>query len=240
MTPQKTARTSYPTRKKTRNEAMRALKKILAAALIISCAIASLVSCNRKYDEDEVISAAGELIKKSAVLEDILFGEGFGIDLSDTNIGYKKADAASVKSYSDKLGISFTDINGLRSVISSVYTAGYANDIFSGVLYGNPNFKTRYYQDGDAIMVDTTYKKLKKDEITYHYETLKVSDVNGEKITVSLDITIKTSDGKSQNRNISVDMIEDASGWKIDTPTYAVYNENYDKYKDLENELNKK
>ncbi len=219
---------------------MRALNKIFAALAVLSCILTVFTSCNRKYDEDEVISAARELIRKSDILEDILFGEGFTVDYMDSGIGYKRADATSVKHYSDLLGVSFTDIDGLRSVISGVYTAGYAGDIFSGVLYGSPDSNTRYYQDGDDIMVYANYARTKKDEITYHYDTLKVSGVKGKKITVSLDITILTDGGKSQNRNISVDMIEEASGWKLDTPTYAVYNENYDKYKDLEDELNKR
>ncbi len=219
---------------------MRALRKIIVIITLFATLVPALFSCDRKYDEAEVISAAETLIKKSALIEDILFGEGFSTDMMDTNIGYKKVEPASIKQYSEKLGESFSDLAGFRAVISKVYTAGYANDIFSGVLYGTIDSHTRYYQDGDYIMADTTFERRKVDSITYHYSTLKVEDVNGEKITVSIDITITTKDGKSQNRNIEVDMLEEASGWKLDTPTFAVYNENYNDYKDLEDELNKK
>ena len=69
-------------------------------------------------------------------------------------------------------------------------------------------------------------------------------DVNGEKITVSISITITkdagTSSEKTQKKTVEVDLIEDATGWKLDTPTFAVYNEDQDKIKELENELNKR
>ncbi len=219
---------------------MKALKRILALLLMTALIVPALFSCDRKYDEAEVKAAAERLIKKSALIEDILFGEGFSVDMMDTGIGYKKVEPASIEQYSEKLGESFSDLSGFRAVISKVYTAGYAGDIFSGVLYGTVDSNTRYYQDGEYIMADTTFKRKKTDSITYHYQSLKVADVNGEKITVSIDITITRQDGKSQNRNIEIDMIEEASGWKLDTPTFAVYNEKYESYKELEGELNKK
>ncbi len=205
---------------------MRALRKIIVMLTLAASLITAFAACDRKYDEKEVIAAAERLIKKSAVIEDVLFGEGFSVDMMDTGVGYKKVEESSIEYYSEKLGEDFKDLAGFKAVISKVYTAGYAGDIFSGVLYGTVDSNTRYYQDGDYIMADTTYRRRKVDTIEYHYETLTVADVNGEKITVALDITITNKDGKSQRKNIEVDLIEEASGWKLDTPTFAVYYEN--------------
>ncbi len=221
---------------------MKAIGKILFVLVLFSALLTSFASCgDRKYDEGEVIAAADRLIRKSAVIEDILYGKGFDLSLSgDSGVGYKRVDPNSVKYYADLMGESFTDLAGLRAVISNVYTAGYASDIFSLVLSGSINTDTRYYQNGSDIMASQTYKQKKKDEIAYHYETLRVDGVDGEKITVAIDITITTKEGKSQRRTIKVDMLEEASGWRLDTSTFAVYNENYESYKDLENQLNKK
>lgn len=219
---------------------MRLLKKLLSLILVTFAIVTSLASCDRDYDEAEVIAAAEALIRRSDILEDIIFGEGFDYRLEGTS-SYQPASEIDVKRYADALGESFSTLDELKAVLSKVYTVGYKNDILFGVLSGDINSSlTRYYQDGESIMVLTTYKPQKTDEIEYHYETLRVADVNDQKITVSLDVTVTAADGKSQRITIEVDMLEEADGWKLDTPTYAVYNENYQNYKDLENELNKR
>ncbi len=223
---------------------MKAIVKIIFSVCLIVSLFASFISCDRKYDEAEVIAAANTLIRKSAVIEDILYGEGFSV-LSDegeneqTN-GYQRVNPESIAYYASQMGETFTDIAGLKSVISKVYTAGYANDIFSGVLTGSSSSYTRYFQDGEYIMSSSSYVKRKTDTIVYDYNTLRVTDVDGEKITVSVDIVIINSQGQTQSKSIEIDMLEEASGWKLDTPTFAVYNANQDRYNQLENELNKK
>ena len=226
---------------------MRLLKKLLSLILVTSAIVTSLASCDRDYDEAEVIAAAEALIRKSDILEDIIFGVGFDYHLEGTS-SYQPASEIDVERYSEALGVSVSTVDELKAVLSRIYTAGYRNDILSGVLSGDINSSlTRYYQDGEKIMVLTTYKPQKTDEIEYHYETLRVADVNDQKITVSLDVTVTRTEKtgsettkKSQRITIEVDMLEEADGWKLDTPTYAVYNENYQNYKDLENELNKR
>lgn len=219
---------------------MRLLKRLIPLILIISTVFTSLVSCgDRDYDEAEVKAAAETLIRKSAILEDILFGEGLDHHIEGT-LSYQIVSEDDIKRKSEAMGESFSTVDELKVILSKVYTVGYKNDLLSGILSGDVNQYTRYYQNGEKMMKLVTYDVKKKDEIEYHYDTLKVKDVEGEKITVSLDITITTDDGKSQRITIDVDMIEEPDGWKLDTPTYAVYNENYQNYKDLENELNKR
>jgi acid phosphatase family membrane protein YuiD len=217
----------------------RAIKKLVALLLAAVCALGAFTSCDRDYDEAEVKAAAESLIKKSDILETIIFGKGFDYHI-EGSATYKVADKADVKRYAEMLGEDFTTVDGLKAVLSKVYTAGYKSDIISGVLSGDINGYTRYYQDGENIMVYTLFKVRKTDDIKYHYDTIKVEDVDGEKITVSIKITITNSEGKSQDRTIEVDLIEEAGGWRLDTPTYSVYSENYQDYKDLENELNRK
>ena len=218
---------------------MKAVKRVIALLLAAVTLLTALESCDRDYDEAEVKAAAASLIKKSDILETIIFGKGFDYHLEGIG-NYKEVNQSDVKNYADMLGESFTTLDGLKSVLSKVYTAGYKNDIISGVLSGDINGYTRYYQDGEKLMIYTNFKIRKTDEMEYHYDTLKVEDVNGEKITVSIDVTVTNSEGKSQKRKIEVDLLEETGGWRLDTPTYAVYSENYQDYKDLENELNRK
>lgn len=220
---------------------MRLFKRLIPLILIISTVFTSLISCgDRDYDEAEVKAAAENLIRKSDILEDILFGEGLDHHIIEGTLSYQTVSADDIKRKSEAMGESFSTVEELKVILSKVYTVGYKNDLLSGILSGDVNKYTRYYQNGEKMMKLVTYDVKKKDEIEYHYDTLNVKDVEGEKITVSLDITITTKDGKSQRITIDVDMIEEPDGWKLDTPTYAVYNENYQNYKDLENELNKR
>ena len=221
---------------------MKAVKRVIALLLAAVTLLTALASCDRDYDEAEVKAAAASLIKKSDILEDIIFGKGFDKHIDGTS-AYQPAVKEDVKRYAEAMGESFKTVDELKAVLSKVYTVGYKNDILSGVLSGDMNFYTRYYQDGDNIMVYTNFDVKKKDEIEYHYETLKVSDVNDQKITVSIEVTVTRTEGKdqkSQRKEIFIDMLEEIDGWKLDTPTYAVYNENEQSYKDLENELNKR
>ena len=55
---------------------MRRLLKAVAVLLIIAALPLSLISCDRKYDEEEVKAAAKELIAASIPLNDIYYGEG--------------------------------------------------------------------------------------------------------------------------------------------------------------------
>lgn len=234
------------------------INKLFIIILLFSTVFTSLISCDRDYDEAEVIAAAKNLIRKSAIIEDILFGEGFSPDPLDTNSSvYKEVDTRSIELYEEKLGEKIDNFDGLRTLITKIYTPGYADNIFLGVLYGSVDSHTRYYGDKikeqdingkdverNVIMVDTSYKRKKTDLVTYDYDSLKVVDVDGEKITVSINITVTknagTSSEKSQKKSIEVDLIEDATGWKLDTPTFAIYNEDQEKIKELENELNKR
>ena len=218
---------------------MKSIRRLLALLLASLTVFLTFTSCDRDYDEAEVRAAAESLIRKSDILEDIIFGKGLDYHLEGIG-SYKQVSEKSIKEHSELLGESFTSLESLKNVLGKVYTAGYRRDIISAALSGDINGYTRYYQDGEKLMIYTDFKVKKTDDIEYHYDTIKVADVDGEKITVSIDITITNSEGKTQRRNIEVDLLEEAGGWRLDTPTYAVYSDNYQDYKDLENELNKK
>ena len=226
---------------------MRFLKKLIPLILAVCATLGALTSCDRDYDEQEVLRETEVLIKKSAILEDIIFGKGFDYHV-DTTEAYQKANEADVKKYSDalsKYGESFTTFDELVSIIPKVYTQGRTSSIMSGALSGDLNYYTRYYQEKEDIMVLTTYTPQKTDKVDYLFDTLRVSDVVEEKIKLTISAVITRSykeDGeekeKTQTVELEVTVIEESEGWRLASPTFAVYNENYQSYKDLENELN--
>ena len=84
-----------------------------------------------------------------------------------------------------------------------------------------------------------------EDKVEYLFDTLRVSDVVEKKIELTVSAVITNTykeDGVEKQREqtveLEVTLIEELEGWRLASPTFAVYNENYQSYKDLENELN--
>ena len=66
---------------------MRSLVKIIAVILIIAALPLSLASCDRRYDEAEVMEAATLLITASAELNEIYYGKGIAFLENSSQIG---------------------------------------------------------------------------------------------------------------------------------------------------------
>ena len=70
----------------------------------------------------------------------------------------------------------------------------------------------------------------------YDYSSLRVEKSKKERVYVKVDATVTNSEGKSQQVTLTVILVEEADGWKIDNPTYANYNEAKDRYDELKNQ----
>ena len=93
----------------------------------------------------------------------------------------------------------------------------------------------RYYQKYNAIddsteyaeeciMVDSEAEVLLDDKIVYDYDTLTVSHAKGDLVFVNITVTVTDSEGeKSQTKELSISLIEEADGWRINSPTYTTY-----------------
>ena len=92
----------------------------------------------------------------------------------------------------------------------------------------------RYYQakeneevgtTGD-LMVYTGARNIYENtqSVEYIYDGMFVSDVEGEIITVTLKVKTTGKDGsKSDPRSFTVQLIEEASGWRLHGATYATH-----------------
>ena len=209
--------------------------------LLIFLVLFALVSCNRSYDEAEVIENASRLLKQAEILNEVYYGKGIQyINTGFADGYYFEADPMHL----NKLG--FSTIAELKNKTLETFTEGYSEQIFStklSVIEDETGIQamTRYYQKYDGvsaldpvcIMVYSNAAVMLKDDIVYDYSTLRVSGVKKQTVYVNVDATVTNSEGKSQKVTIRLDLIEEDFGWRIDNPCYANYNDKLDIYNDL-------
>lgn len=201
------------------------MKKLISIILAVSLLI-FLVSCggenNRSYDEAIVKAEAEKLIIRASKLNDVFWGDGIAYDEEgEANGVYYPAD----KKYLSALGAS--TVAEIVVMASEVFSEGYIASIYSSVFSSQSgDFAmagyARYYQGKDTIMVYSKYNPLLTDFVEYITSDIEVLYSKGEIVTVKVPIKV-TRDGAVQSREIKVNLIEEKDGWRIDSPTYAVF-----------------
>ena len=229
------------------------MRRLIAFPVVLLCLLIPmlLISCNeeennRDYNEEELFLAAEKLIEDSKALNDVFYGKGVLYDnLSVATHGsYKQALIFDLEKYG------FYSIEDLKGMTKKVFTKGYSENIFNTVLEpikddeDNIRYFARYIEIGNEdgngegiIYVNSTYKSFFEGTIEYDYSTLRVFEVKGEKIVITLKATITTEEGKTQTTDKKITLIEEEDGWRIDSPSYIVYNEYKDRYEELDKEL---
>lgn len=196
---------------------------------------------NRKYDENEVITAATDLIKKSEKLNDIYYGRGieYSKDESLANGSYYPADYASAN------GFGIKTVNDIKNLTLECFTKEYSALIINTKLSSVSDDDgiqgyARYYQKFNAldnseecIMVHKDAVIYLTDTVIYDYSSLSVSRVKGEEVFVNISATVITEDGKTQTQQIEFSLLEEENGWRINSPTYAKYFDRQ-QYEDLQ------
>ena len=216
--------------------------------IVILVPVLSFSSCDkeipdREYSEAEVLSAASSLLEKTEMLNVVIYGKGIGTNGSTNNqVGaYAEADFLHLQT------LGFSTISELEAKIRETYTASHADYIISTVLSpimidGVMVSNTRYYQKYEdevnktnpiCIMVHREYEYVFTDSIVYDYSTLKVKDVEGNTLMISVMATVTDGDGNSQTTELVFELIEEANGWRINTNTFRNYNAYLDEYENL-------
>ena len=230
---------------------------ILTVAIIFSAF--TLASCEKKvkdreYNEQEVIAAAKELIKKSEKLNEIYYGHGIECDTSDENNAngyYYPADILSC----EKFGIH--TINELKAFTRECFTVTQSDLMINNTLSpirdtnGDIIHFARYYQEYNTldtseekcIMVYSEYEPLLTDKVEYLYDTVRVHDVEGEIITVAIDVKVEKVDNGVLQRlqmatTIYVNLLEESNGFRIDSPTYVKFNTQHERFNSPTYEIN--
>ena len=224
---------------------MKNVKDKIISLLLIAVTIVSLFtlsSCNRKYDEKEIIEVSKILLKDAEMLNIVYYGSGIEyFDDEDEKGYYRKANV----NHLEELG--FSTIDELKKLTDKTFSVGYSSELYSTILSSLATdisivSPARYYQAYDEetgapthIMVYSNFTPMLKDSIVYDYDSLRVEGAKKEKVYVKIDATVTKADGKSQNTTVTVALVEEDDGWRIDNPTYANYNEYKDRYDELNN-----
>ena len=222
---------------------MKIFKRIVALVILLAALPLSLISCNRRYDEEEVRAAAIKLITASAELNQVYYGEGIRyLENSSNNVSlYCEADPVDL----ERLG--FSTIAELKAKTKEVFSEAHAETMFKGSFSGTfsqsgASNMARYYQKFDdnkanpkpvCIMVLSTYESLLKGDVTYDFDTLKVMGSDGEYINATIEANV-IYDGKTQKHTLNIRLIEEDSGWRLASTTFAKYNEYQDIYDELQ------
>ena len=217
----------------------RAIALLITLVTLLSLLLSSC-SSNRTYDEAEVKAAAETLLGQSMILNSIYYGDGIRHIKSDKQEGehYFEADPSHLA----EIGIS--TIAELKSLTAKTFSTEKCERMFAQVFAstgegGAVIRYARYYQawsdkfetEPSHIMVykNKAYIQLFEDKLDgYHYDTITVIGVKGEVINLTVSLTVHNEKGERQDATIRFDMIEEDSGWRLHSDTYANYNEYID------------
>jgi hypothetical protein len=213
------------------------------AILLIAASLLTLPSCKRRYDKEEVLTAAEELLRRGEILNAVYYGKGIShLTTGYSNGAYYEADPYHLRT------LGFETIDELKRLTEQTFTVGYSLQIYSTVLSSISDedglyVMARYYQQNDVlepelpvcIMVYAGYEGIYDGNMTYDYSTLAVDGVKKERVYVTVDAEVRDDKGNTQTTTIRVTLIEEDNGWRIDSPTWANYNPDADRYNDLIN-----
>lgn len=212
---------------------------LLLVALIVWIIVASIKKSNeipdREYDAAEVEAAARVLLEESKLLNYIYWGKGIPY-VSDESLSSGSYYAAD-ETYLAEIGIS--TIQDLRDKTSKVFSDEMCEWIYSTVLssvYGDASVAglSRYEQvwggknndEPEYIRVYSEADYWLVDEVEYH-PSVEALRSKGEKVYVNVLVTVTSPEGKVMNQNLEIALVEEDDGWRLDSPTYARYYEDY-------------
>lgn len=215
----------------------------LLLATLILFSLFALTSCNRRYDEEEVVAKAKELLKTSEMLNIVYYGSGIEYFDNDEEIGYyRKANPQHLEA------LGFSTIEELKKITEETFSQKLSETVYSTILSSLTTdtaliSPARYHQayneetgEPTHIMVYTKFTPLFKGTITYDYDSVRAEGSKKDNVYVSVDATVTNADGVSQATTVTFTMVEEESGWRLNSTTYANYNALKDKYDELKDQ----
>ena len=224
------------------------IKKIalIAAALLLVAFIAWIIIAslnkeepvkNREYDKAAVEAAAVALLEESKLLNEIYWGKGIPYveDMSLASGSYYPANDI----YLESIGIE--TIDDLKRLTEKTYSKGMCDQIYKTVLssvytdtglVGLARYEQVYSGKNndipDYIRVYTEAKCWFEDTVEYHPEVEALRS-EGETVYVMVLVTVTSHEDpeKVMNINLEIGLVEEEDGWRLDSPTYAKYYEDY-------------
>lgn len=184
----------------------------------------------REYVESEVLAEAGSLLSECGRINSILWGVGIPVLESEEALkkgNYIEADAEWIQNEDIRT------LDDLRSLCQKVYAKEICEmverTVFSPVKDGEDNViaLVRYYDytedEKSYLMVNTKSTVYFERDAEYLIDTLKIKEVKGEKIYLTVDVLVYGEGNQSQTRTLTFSVLEEESGWRLSTPTYMAY-----------------
>lgn len=217
------------------------MKQSLSLALAFLCLFCALplAGC-AKIDTTGLLDEAPALIEKSALVNEIFFGDGIPYDENGTPQGnFYPADPAYLAEHNLKT------TSDLRALTESVFSQEYAAIILGSGIAGFPADVGYVYpryassqaenlrDENETILVSSTSEFLLNPigKSTYHYETLTLVATTRHYALLSLSVTTvsllpadERVEGQDNTVTATVTMeikfVKEGGAWRIDSPTY--------------------
>ena len=212
------------------------LQKLTVFTLILALTLVcvTLTSCKKgeiEYDEGEVLTEAEKLLKSAEVVNSIFYGNGIAyVHGLNPNGVYCEAD------YNHLYSLGLRSLTDMKKLCLDTYSLSMSQMIFSATVDvsgdGSGNFLiARYYaptEEPDRLMVNTSYKQVFDDEMTFNYDTLKVVGTEGNKIKLTVNASVYSTDENktdAQSVEIKVLLVKEDGEYRIDNFVFANYND---------------
>lgn len=182
---------------------MKSLKSLIAVILIAVISL-SLVSCEKKVDENEAKELVKNLVSESYDLNEILYGEGLSY------LEYESQDKYAPVEPNEKYLTLFSLKEKMREVYSSSYATSLIDYLFTyhPPVYGEGIFP-RYEERGGYIVVLKDYEP--KDITEYNYDTIEIKRIKRKEIKATVMST--------ENEAVEIVLVKESDGWRLDSAT---------------------
>ena len=231
---------------KTTGEKVKKVLFLILAAALVAIIVWVIVSSavgggdeddipDREYNEEEVATAARELLSASVLLNDIFFGKGIPYENIEGEV-YCPAD----KDYLEGIGVTYLD--DLKKLTRGVFSEEISDGLFSLFMSGTFTegharvahyIADRYETEQSGIFAERgilvnknreSDPTVRVDEKTlFDLDSIKVLGAEGERVAVEVLCTVICDDGKEESRRKTVYLIEEDDGWRLDSYSKIAY-----------------
>ena len=191
----------------------------LLCAAQVACAGSSAPRTQDVYDE--VVA----LIESSIELNDVMFGQGlpvwsFDSDFATEHHLYHDSDDAYYQYVTD--ASPYRSIPQLQEAILGIYSKDYAAELFEtlfdGFAVGTTIVRPQYIEQNGYLMQRTDYTPILTQRRLFDFSTLRVvRPSDRDHLTVEIESYLE---GESERVTDRLYLVREASGWRLDTPTY--------------------
>ena len=204
---------------------MKRLALILALCLFL---IPCLGACGGGGEEpvtaDVILPIAAALVEKSIVVNTALIGDG--VPTGNEAFGeYVYADRAFEDQYNIR------SVEDLLALTASVYTTAIYDILYSSAITKDgqkaPDYQNRAKTDtnpsGGLLVHKEREGWYKNTAHEYRYDTMTLVAATASSATVTMTVVIKPEGYEPQERELSLNLVRTADGWRCDKLTYVAY-----------------